>query len=488
MSEATQFPQLLQTCQNSLDQSMKLFGKLVKYVNHEDEDEMKMKLLETIQSCNKTLEKFTETLFKKPKIKRLKKRSFESSKTSVQVPVKKLKPSPSPLMDLPNEIWMKILNYLPTYDILKNFNLTCKHFHSLAINPCAIKSLKLKKVNDGDHYQKLISVLKRSKTLNELTIENCGRNMNPILAHTLRSNFLNTLQVLGFEATLSKYNLEYMKNSNIQVLKLDDINLNDDAMKQIGALKNLKSVRISTIRNTHPVEISEFIKALVDNKTRIEDLTLQSFSGEIRINALTLRNFLEQKTESLKKLKVCCYVTKEDKSNNNKVIWNASPNLEKLDIHDMYHLSNRTFKVEFGLDMPKLTKLALVNIEGGMLRVFGAQNFPLLERLQLRRESGGDPPERQHIYDILENCPNLKSVKLAQFQVSDPQPALEWHIFMHEVYKKFNVYIDMLNSNPMRIFEEYLKKTDLATFYKYTKLKAKYFDWLKEEEQLGDYW
>ena len=93
---------------------MEKFGKLVNYVIHKDEDEMKMKLLETIQNCNKTMDKFTKKLFQKPKIEGSKKRSLESSETSVQVPDKKPKLSPSPLMDLPNEIWMMILNYLTT--------------------------------------------------------------------------------------------------------------------------------------------------------------------------------------------------------------------------------------------------------------------------------------------------------------------------------------------------------------------------------------
>ena len=71
---------------------------------------------------------------------------------------------------LPNEIWMKILGYLPTYDILKNFNLACKQFHFLAINPGAIKSLELKNVDESGQYQEIAKVLKRSKTLKELII------------------------------------------------------------------------------------------------------------------------------------------------------------------------------------------------------------------------------------------------------------------------------------------------------------------------------
>ena len=138
MSEETNTSQALQ---NKLDLAM---GNPVKDAVHENKGETRM--------------------VEEPKMI---KRSFE---TSQQVPDKRLKLSPSPLMDLPNEIWMKILTYLPTSDILKKFNLTCKRFHSLAINPCAIKSLKLNLWNasDSSQYQEIVKVLKRSKTLNEL--------------------------------------------------------------------------------------------------------------------------------------------------------------------------------------------------------------------------------------------------------------------------------------------------------------------------------
>ena len=466
-----------------LDLAMERFSDLVKNAVHEDKDEEKMELLTFIHNSTKTLQKFTNILFEEPKVID-QKRSLE---TSEQVPAKKLNLSPSPLMDLPNEIWMKILGYLPTSDILRNFNLTCKHFHFLATNPGAIKFLELKNVDKSDQYQQIVKVLKRSKTLNKLTIDNCSTHMNHILAHALKSNHLRTLEVLGYEATLSKKNVEYIKNSNINVLKLESINLKDDEMQIIGALKTLKSIRISNLANSRAMDVSELIKTLANVNTRIEDLALVSRrhnGGHLRINNLTLRNFLISKTDSLKKLKVICYVTKEDKSNNDKVKWSASPNLEELYFMDYCSKSDRTFKIELGLDMPKLTELVLFNIEGEMLNVLGSKSFPLLERLNLHRGSGAEfgvgTPDRQHILDILENCPSFKSVRLSQFGLSNPQPADDWHTFLYEVYENFNVYINILKPRRLIIFEEYLKKTSLTTFYKYTKMKANYLDWSKE--------
>lgn len=408
-----------------------------------------------------------------------------------KIPDKKLKLSPSPLMDLPNEIWMKIIGYLSSSDILKNFNLTCKHFHSLAINPGAIKFLKFKNVKGSGQYQEIVKVLKRSKFLNKIVIDGCSKYRNHILAHVLKSNHLKSLEVSDMYVSLTKKNMQYLENSRIENLTLNEITFNDNEMEQVGALKNLKSLTISI---SHPIrfswasrtKMSILIESLVNTNARLEDLALVSFPSSclIEINASTLKKFLKENTETLKKLKVRCYVRK-DQSNNNIVKWNENPNLEELYFQDY---NGSPLKLEFGPTMPKLTKLALISIKRETLSVFETQDFPLLERLYLKRQNGAGSPNPQTIYNILENCRNLKSVKLRQFELSNPKPFDEWHAFLYRVYKTFNAYIDILSHKPidrvyptpLKMFENYLKKTDLAVFYKYKKLKADYFDWKKE--------
>ena len=423
-----------------------------------------------------------------PKIKDRIQRSFETPDLE-QVPEKKMKFSPSPLMDLPNEIWMKILDYLPTYDILKNFNLTCKQFHFLAINPSAIKSLQLKleKAKDKYQYQEITKVLKRSKTLNKFIVHGNGP-VNHILSHALKSNHLKTLEVSSHQATLSKKNLEYVKNSSIEVLKLNSIYLNDDAMLKIGALKTLKSVRISTPYDRN-VNMSVLVQNFIDAKMEIEDLAFASSHTGIDIKASTLVNFLKERAGTLKKLKICCYLIGTDREEVMK--WNAPSNLEELYFLDHGSVAGRhRIKIEFDLEMPKLTKLVLGDVNGDMLNVFGTQKFPVLERLYLGKAYGDDDfrASQQTIFNLLGNCPNLKSVKLVNLEVSDPQPVDAWCAFLYQMYKTHNVYIDILgnsqwsswNKSPLETFEKYLKETDLGTFNKYTKIKANYFDWIKE--------
>ena len=81
---------------------------------------------------------------------------------------------------------------------------------------------------------------------------------------------------------------------------------------------------------------------------------------------------------------------------------------------------------------------------------------------------------------------NLKSFKLASFDLSNHNSVSEWHSFLHGIYKVFNAYIDILRHDdyqgrsPLKMFEDYLEKTDLATFEKYKKMKANYFEWKKK--------
>ena len=480
MSEVTDISHSLQYCQNKIDLAMECFGDLVKDAVHEGKDEKKMELLTFITNVNKTFQNFTETLFKEPEVKNLKRRSEE---TSTQAPEKKLKLSPSPLINLPNEIWMNILRYLPTHDILKNFNLTCKQFHSLAISPSAIKSLELKLENakDSTQCQEIVKVFKRSKTLSECIIIGSGR-LNHIIAHALKSKLLKTLDVSSYEATLSKKNLEHMKNSNIKVLKLNNIILDNDAMQLIGALKNLKSVRISIFYSARSMNISELIKNFISAKIKLENLEIVTNWKAIEIDASTLGNFLKERGETLKKLKVRCYVRDDSECD---LKWNATSNLEELYFDD-FRNRNANHRIEFGPDMPKLTKLAIRNIKKDMLKMFVIQDFPVLERLYLDVEKYHDIHiSGQTIFNILENCPNLKSIRLVDFDLSDPQPIDEWCAFFCEIYKTFSVYI-VIDWRKAEAFEKYLKKNDLATFYKYSKLKVNYLDWKKGQGQNDD--
>ena len=92
---------------------------------------------------------------------------------------------------MPNEIWMKIMNYLKTKDVFGNFALVCKRFHGLTITPGAIKNIHLsyfRSAEDKFKIEKVSKVLERSHQLKSLAISDCC------------TSFLNTFAILAFQS------------------------------------------------------------------------------------------------------------------------------------------------------------------------------------------------------------------------------------------------------------------------------------------------
>ena len=75
-----------------------------------------------------------------------------------------------PAVTLPNELWMKILNYMKTKDVFSNLTLVNKHFNHIVRDPSTLKYLHLKDINDVDSFKSISKVIKRSKNLLEVKI------------------------------------------------------------------------------------------------------------------------------------------------------------------------------------------------------------------------------------------------------------------------------------------------------------------------------
>ena len=74
---------------------------------------------------------------------------------------------------IPDEIWLKILNFLGSKDIFSNFALVCKKFHNLSLDSRAMKYMNLYEISTSEKYQNAMKVLKRSKNLQEVKIYRC---------------------------------------------------------------------------------------------------------------------------------------------------------------------------------------------------------------------------------------------------------------------------------------------------------------------------
>ena len=78
----------------------------------------------------------------------------------------KLESVRKPELNLPNEIWLKIVNYLNTKDLMTNFALVCKNFKSLAKE---VKYFELKDITELE-FESAMEVLKNTTHLKEISL------------------------------------------------------------------------------------------------------------------------------------------------------------------------------------------------------------------------------------------------------------------------------------------------------------------------------
>ena len=75
-------------------------------------------------------------------------------------------------MDLPDEIWIRILGFMKKSDVFKRFALTCKRFNNLTLDPSIIRGLTLEELVEID-YEHVVNVLKRARFLKEIELNYC---------------------------------------------------------------------------------------------------------------------------------------------------------------------------------------------------------------------------------------------------------------------------------------------------------------------------
>ena len=72
---------------------------------------------------------------------------------------------------LPYEVWLKVMNYLPTKDLFGNFALVNKSFYTLSLDPKAVKYLQLNSIMGPDEFEPVQAISCRLKHIVELSID-----------------------------------------------------------------------------------------------------------------------------------------------------------------------------------------------------------------------------------------------------------------------------------------------------------------------------
>ena len=192
---------------------------------------------------------------------------------------KKRKPKPMELFDVPNEIWLKIMSYLKFSDVLKNFNLVCKHFNHLSLDSSAIKYIQLKGIKDRKLYNQSVTVLKRCKTIREINVYNC-HYLRDLSSHIFKSSAgLRKLKMEGMEIYPNALHNSKLCQG-LQRIEFINMNIADKTLLGVAQIKTLKYLKLHMCvfdgnnYSRRTVIMKNCIKELVENCKQFEELHL----------------------------------------------------------------------------------------------------------------------------------------------------------------------------------------------------------------------
>ena len=340
---------------------------------------------------------------------------------------------------LPNELWMKILTYLPTYDIFASFALVNKHFHGLTLDPSAIKYLQIK---DIDYHQvgKMKKVLKRCKNLKELsitkTIYDCDGFVMDAMEMTKNLESVK-ISVKTCNSSIERYRRAINKffEINHKTLKKIDLRLSPE---HCNILCNFSFTSLSLCQ-----KLEHLSGAFHDH-----DMEWIFQARSLKKLELTLGGY---ELESV-------FDTKMD-----------MPNLKCLSINGL-SLGN-----DQNIDYDKLAK----------------QHLPALEKLYLTSEdSCFDDSERATLHlaqlkKIVENFQNLVTIHIDE----EPLPEVDVpNEYLYEIFKNYGILVIFGSikerSKVQKNFEDFLEH-DPLTLEKYKEAKCSHAKWLNYNHSCG---
>ena len=193
-----------------------------------------------------------------------KRRRIQMNSESVMISMEDLN-----LPNLPNEIWIKILEYLSTKDILRNMAPVSRRFHQISQDPFLIKRIELKsnqefefwsRLKEMNYFSDFFKVLKRSEKLTCLSldlnfigqvyqIENIFEKLPFLVKHP---QHLEEFCVLNSSCDLKEFQgnvLKYLEQQcpKLKILKIDCFN--SDTMYSIS--KTISKFKFESVKEFH---------------------------------------------------------------------------------------------------------------------------------------------------------------------------------------------------------------------------------------------
>ena len=191
---------------------------------------------------------------------------------------------------LPDEIWLKIIKNLPIKDMLGKFALVSKRFNDLTKDAALFRNFHLNSLS----CQNLVhlvpayrQVLKKSNELMiNLTIEHSMFGMGEAIFEVLKSNkSLKSLKIKEkFHCTFPSKFQEFIKQTKIETLDLENIDVKADEIKEISKVKTLKHLKVKLPLSapcTSPSSNSQCCKPFLDPKSCARGIYFMRFLDNV---------------------------------------------------------------------------------------------------------------------------------------------------------------------------------------------------------------
>ena len=412
-------------------------------------------------------------------------------------------------MDFPNEIWTKIIKYLPSIDDYASIILVNKRFQSLALKSGVCLNIKL----DSRICEKKLESLKKFTAPLKFICSTTYFHPNYEKAISVAQN-LRFLQFCGPNNALDKNVHECFEKlvdaiiqSRSELEHIDIINhfqVEPEIWIQISQIKSLRSIQISDVT-------PEILDAFAQSENQLEKVEFyeigddpdypyyQRLRKEKRKKlSISLNNFLKSKSNTLKSLNIIMsdIFCKSVPLTNLELCQNLEEFCGHLNPHDIESLAQipRLKKLKLAclknpkylfdhLNFGSLKYLSLEGIGGEAKNIICQEltkrNFPVLQRLFIH----GDLELSENFFtSFIPNAPKLISIHLPYTNLI-PNSQNDYHLgskcsvsnqFMYNFFKTFQVFVCFEQSNH---FESFLSKTDLKVFLKYNCLKQAFENW-----------
>ena len=437
-------------------------------------------------------------------------------------------------IELPNEIWLKIMNCMTTTDVFLNFRLVCKNFSALTSD---LSYLEITSVHDTkmSQYESALKQLKNTNRLKEIRILQSDRTKILMTQAIKLNKNIKSIKLSNYHSNkVFRFTTDFVNKiqtfcNDLKHLELRNVHIEPDVVDQVSKIQTLKTFMViettqlkQWVAPKQRANTSENILSFAMNCKDLEAISfcvyIENWEKEIYHKKMkdALDTFFLEKRLTLKRFSVSKFTTKSTEIDNYEKILenlNLCQNIEELFIkHFILEGSNLIAITQ----LPRLKKLVLKNIKTNICELFHElqrsnlkylaiiiddeksiqdfsskaseffkMKFPSLERFALAIDSNSKTKISElTLNEFVESAPKLKSVQLQGISFCNNinenivgQVCTERDIFIcFETFSRDTDYQESCDYFQIHL-EKNLSEKESILKVKYDNLKSQFLAW-----------